>query len=167
MLYGKRVMRNLARQRPRQNKANWHRSVKFEAGEASVRNKANLATGLGEVRQDARAVGGISCTNKANLADRNRDRRAKQSQFGRSNGKRQVRCGKRFMTNWTCPGAWAKQSQFPPTRPARGIWNLPPHAGHSRAGRQVQLACRLAWLPVTWCSFELETRLCAERECSV
>ena len=139
VLYGKRVMTNLARQRLRKNKASLHRSVKFEVSSsksenrasspsslmtsdfrwavewlqceraedagASAPNKANLATGLGEVRQDARAAGGISCTNKANLADRNRDRRAKQSQFGRSNGKRQVRCGKRFMTNWTRPGA--------------------------------------------------------------
>jgi hypothetical protein len=81
-----------------------------------------------------------------------------------------------------CKGCCRRWGQACETKPIPGvgatgwIWNVslraergnpPPYAGHTRAGRQVQFACSLAWLPVTWRSFELETRLCSQRECSV
>ena len=100
----------------------------------------------GGTRHGGRGACG-KCAKQSQFTDRDRNARVKQSQFADKN-----RDGR------------GKQSQTPALRSARGLWNPPPYAG---AGRRGQLACSLAWLPVTWCSFELETRLCSQRERSV
>jgi hypothetical protein len=60
-------MTSLAWKRPQQDEPNLQGTVESEAGEVSVRNKANLVTELGEGRQGTGAAGENSCTNKANL----------------------------------------------------------------------------------------------------
>ncbi len=46
---------------------------------------------------------------QSQFADRDRDERAKQSQFGRGDGKGQVRCGQGVMANLACP--WHRRNK--------------------------------------------------------
>jgi hypothetical protein len=107
VLCRKRVMRNWTRHRPLQNKANLHRSVKFEVSSVKVENPASSPSSL-PTSNFRRAAGGAGCTNKPNLPTRT------GMDAGRRSRPRSCRLGTVRQTNPICPAPGGNGSAIRP-----------------------------------------------------